>query len=182
MAQVCSTFSRVEQSRFEAFRRATFASDAISTFVADCLINEHRGEVESVRRAPILSEVCAPGQAEEITVVVATLAKSYAQRLVTAAKSLQAHPSEAVGPEQIMEAYKLRQSKGMDPGFFLQSNPFKGTNYIHKDNGSYDKRRLAALQAQEEFDKLYPPVEVSEESGDDSMEISTPAKETAAQD
>merc|ERR1712161_115599 len=43
MAQVLSTFSKLEQSRFEAFRKASFPRDAISKYVAHCLINEqHR--------------------------------------------------------------------------------------------------------------------------------------------
>ncbi|KAL3901078.1 MAG: hypothetical protein SGARI_006128 [Bacillariaceae sp.] len=106
MAQVLSTFSRLEQSRFEAFRRATFPRDAIAKYVAHCLIEEQHRPVsqgdpiaaatESRQqqtqprtkplREPILKQVVAPGQAEDITIVVSTLAKAYAQRLVTAAR------------------------------------------------------------------------------------------------
>jgi hypothetical protein len=112
MAQVMSTFSRLEQSRFEAFRRATFPRDAIAKYVAHCLIEEqHRPISRGVlpgntiqshvgpdgdnnpqpnsrhrHREPVLSEVVAPGQAEDIALIVSILAKAYAQRLVTAAR------------------------------------------------------------------------------------------------
>mmetsp|Transcript_19968 Transcript_19968/g.28292 ORF Transcript_19968/g.28292 Transcript_19968/m.28292 type:complete len:194 (+) Transcript_19968:112-693(+) len=41
MAQVLSTFNRLEQSRFEAFRKATFRGDAISRYVSHCLQASH---------------------------------------------------------------------------------------------------------------------------------------------
>lgn len=40
MAQMLSTFSNIEQSRFQAYRRVTFRSDAIEDWVASCL--QHR--------------------------------------------------------------------------------------------------------------------------------------------
>jgi hypothetical protein len=106
MAQVMSTFSRLEQSRFEAFRRATFPQDVIAKYVAHCLMEEqHRPISKGIlsgttiplssssllsspagqHREPILSELVAPGQAEDIALIVSILAKAYAQRLVTAA-------------------------------------------------------------------------------------------------
>ena len=81
MVKVFSTFSKLEQSRFESFRRVAFSSDAISKYIAQCLIDHHP---EARSRRPSLSEVCAPGQAEEISIVVSTLAKSYAQVSSTA--------------------------------------------------------------------------------------------------
>jgi hypothetical protein len=171
MAQVCSTFSRIEQSRFEAFRRAAFPGDAISKYVAQCLIDEH-GET---KRSPILSEVVAPGQAEEICIVVSTLAKAYAQRLVTAARTLAGSPNEAIEPEHILQVFQERQSRGQDPGFFLQA---AGSKTVLKDD-NYRRKRLAALKAQDDHDKLYPPVpnkENADDNTDDPMEISTPAK------
>lgn len=151
LAQVCSTFSRGEQARFEAFRRSAFPADAISKYVAHCLIEEHGGDMgESRRRIPRLSELCANGQAEEIAIVVSTLAKSYAQRLVTAARQLCDNPEQPIQPEQILEALHARQAKGLDPGFFLQP----ATSNIRLMDESFPRKRLAALQAQEEFDKL----------------------------
>jgi hypothetical protein len=206
MKQVLSTFSKLEQSRFEAFRKASFPGDAIGTYVAHCLINEqHRsvstggdnksgterggeGNAEAVsgeaastasivsnstrlrylrpttttttaaaatskrkKKKPILSDVVATGQSGDITVVVSTLAKAYAQRLVLAARkysierrnkhkikdenennSNDDHNDEeveeediAISPEDILKAYADREVRGLDPGFFLQA---RGTN------------------------------------------------------
>lgn len=174
MAQVCSTFSRIEQSRFEAFRRAAFPSDAISTYVAQCLIDEH-GETN---RAPVLSELVAPGQSEEICIVVSTLAKAYAQRLVTTARLLAGSPSERIQPEDVMKAFQQRKDEGKDPGFFMQAAA--GTSILKQD--VYQRKRLAAMQAQEEHDKLYPATASSKSEAandkDDPMDVSTPTKNT----
>lgn len=188
MAQVLSTFSRLEQSRFEAFRKAAFPGDAISKYVAHCLIHEqHRpisvGGADSAaaeppsfrtripgaekgpydrdgkakarlrhlrpsahyRRRKVLSELVAPGEAQDITVVVSTLAKEYAQRLVLAARRYatertskakqrreaageedsgsEEHEKDediAISPEDLLKAHADRQARGLDPGFFLQ--------------------------------------------------------------
>ena len=248
MAQVLSTFSRLEQSRFEAFRRVTFPKDAISKYVAHCLIEEqHRPVSQGVPtapdtkttvgskpiREPILSEVVAPGQAEDITIVVATLAKAYAQRLVTAAKrnatirhnakvkasisstpfsspqaptnlfasssaattspspavvgkggkafitprkmstsseigggssSSSSLPVPAISPEDVMKAYEERKAQGLDPGFFLQPTQ-SSTNILTDTVEKYEQKRLAALHAQEQYDKLHggPPPDDDDE-------------------
>lgn len=161
MAQVCSTFSRLEQSRFEAFRRATFPTDAISKYVAHCLIQEHGGgiEVGGTPRRPVLSEICAPDQADEIAVVVSTLAKTYAQRLVTAAGRLAKSPNQPISPEQILQVLHERQANGQDPGFFLQPAVSATRSVSLLQDDTYQRKRLAALHAQEEFDKFYPPLD-----------------------
>ncbi|KAG7372005.1 hTAFII28-like domain containing protein [Nitzschia inconspicua] len=228
MAQVLSTFSRLEQSRFEAFRRATFPRDAIAKFVAHCLIEEQHRPVSkglppattksnSVQpddnkplREPILSEVVAPGQAEDITIVVSTLAKAYAQRLVTAARrhaaariSAEANAEETAGagptnlfstpnkynehgvvsigkgsrprptqsssailPEDLMKAFEERKAQGLDPGFFLQ--PWTESQSVLVDNDIYQQKRLAALHAQEQYDKLHggPQPDEEKDKGD----------------
>jgi hypothetical protein len=176
MAQVCSTFNRLEQSRFEAFRRAAFPGDAISKYVAHCLIEEHGGGQGPTRRSPILSEVSAPGQADEICIVVSTLAKAYAQRLVTASRRLANNSSsdEPIQPEHILQAFHDRQAAGLDPGFFLQAAP-SSTKVLLKDD-VYKRKRLAALKAQEDYDKLYPPLATEENDGDDAMDISSTSK------
>jgi hypothetical protein len=204
----------MEQSRFEAFRRATFSRDAVSKYVAHCLIEEqhrpvsegtptppplfhHNGNIapapKKLKRDPILSEVVAPGQAEEITIIVSTLAKAYAQRLVTAARrhasirtaeastsntrttaSTQSNNNDganifsnstttsninaaAISPEDLLKAYDERKAKGLDPGFFLQ--PWGQSQNVLVDEEKYHQKRLAALHAQEEYDKLHggPP-------------------------
>lgn len=177
MAQVCSTFSRLEQSQFEAFRRAAFPSDAISKYVAQCLIDEHGCENGPTSRDPVLSELCAPGQGEEICIVVSTLAKAYAQRLMTAANRLATSPDEPTTPEQILQAFHDRQAKGLDPGFFLQPASSK-TKTLTNDE-SYERKRLAALHAQEEYDKVYPPS--AAEIDDDPIDMSGPSKESQVQ-
>lgn len=171
MSQVMSTFNRLEQSRFEAFRRAGFPADAVSTFVAHCLIDEHG---QSGRRAPILSELCAPGQAEEICIVVSTLAKAYAQRLVTAARRLATTTSnEPITPDQILAAFRDRQAKGLDPGFFLQAASSTTTRTVLQ-NESYHRKRLAALKAQDDYDKMFPPPSpTTAESTDTAMDEDT---------
>jgi hypothetical protein len=240
MAQVLSTFSRMEQSRFEAFRRATFPRDAIAKYVAHCLIEEqHRPIAQGIPttsatttirtskplREPILSEVVAVGQAEDISIVVATLAKAYAQRLVTAArrhasirnsKEAAAAASEAssghgstvatagadtetttnnsnrsggsnshrqstqftssaMTPDDIMKAYNQRKAQGLDPGFFLQRWE-RSQNVLTDNDDVYQHKRLAALHAQEQYDKLHggPPASSDDENdyekeGDDNV-------------
>ena len=149
MSEVLSTFSRLEQSRFEAFRRATFCGNTISRYVAHCLIKQHSSLGD---RRPVLSEVCAEGQAEEITIVVSTLAKAYAQRLVTAARRLGKRNYQGpVQPTEILKAYEKRRLLGLDPGFFLQSGDVGATGVL-KDE-SYDRRRLAVLHAQDKYDR-----------------------------
>jgi len=49
MSQVLGTFSSIEQDRFAAFRRSTFAADAVSDFVASCL-EKHSNEASNQRK------------------------------------------------------------------------------------------------------------------------------------
>jgi hypothetical protein len=156
MSQVLSTFSRLEQSRFEAFRRATFPSDAIGKYVAHCLLQQQdptrrQQQQQAAAAAPVLlSHVCAPGQSEEITIVVNTLAKAYAQRLVTAARRA-ASDDTPILPQHILQAFQERQAQGLDPGFFLQ--PSEQSTSLPLNNKEYSKKRLAALHLQDEYDK-----------------------------
>ena len=124
MAQMLSTFSKQEESRFEAFQRSSFQADAVEEFVAACICHRRRvipprgsggasagalamssvpqnqqrpspssstskrrlGRLE--RQGPRLQDlVSAPGPAvaQDVVIVVSTLAKIYAQRLVSAA-------------------------------------------------------------------------------------------------
>jgi hypothetical protein len=179
MAQVLSTFSRLEQSRFEAFRRSTLPGDAIRKYIAHCLVQQRKEHTPASRPAPALSHLCAPGQAEEITIVVSTLAKSYAQRLITAAR--RAAPDDTpIQPQHILNALEERKAQGLDPGFFLQAShsASSGLSSILKRDSNYETKRLAALQAQEDYDKLLQQ-ESNEKKSDDSMDIS-PAKASAS--
>jgi hypothetical protein len=232
MAQVLSTFSRLEQSRFEAFRRATFPRDAIAKYVAHCLIEEQHRPVSSgdpmaaaqaslgqqkrtePLREPILSHVVAPGQAEDITIVVSTLAKAYAQRLVTAArrhanvraaaaeaaaidhknspqfatptkstgsrKSSTPNTSTAITPDDIMKAFEERRARGLDPGFFLQ--PWQQSQSVLVDDDIYQQKRLAALHAQEQYDKRQggPPTEEAQNGSKEKAKGDGEQKEEAS--
>lgn len=212
MAQVLSTFSRLEQSRFEAFRKAAFRGDAVAKYVAHCLIHEQHRPVsvgnhtqaninaatnntkrtripgansqETVRdgktkarfrnlrpnshyqRRVVLSEVVAPGQAQDIALVVSTLAKEYAQRLVLAARRYATErlanddneEDPAISPEDLFQAHADRQARGLDPGFFLQTTTQKNTEIPNllkdpENQQRYSLSRSVALAAQEEYDR-----------------------------
>lgn len=207
MTKVLSTFNKQEKSRFEAFRRSTFAGDAISKYVAHCLQASQeqsyaRGEktrqllggnclgvpshaTRALQRCPYvkygttpsrpLEDMVVPGQAGEITVVVSTLAKAYAQRLVTAARRVAA--AEGVDETQplqlrhIQAAFHSRQKAGLDPGFFLQNA--QTTSAVPSGAAmaaalgtvdEYELKRKAALAAQDEYDKYV------EHDGGDAMD------------
>ena len=242
MKQVLSTFSKLEQSRFEAFRKASFPGDAIGTYVAHCLIHEqHRsistGDIDkstssSERRGgneeaattvvatnttstasivsnstrlrylrpttttttttaatgkrrkkkPILSDVVATGQSGDITVVVSTLAKAYAQRLVLAARKysierrnrhkISVHDEKnnndddnddeeeeeeeediAISPEDILKAYADREVRGLDPGFFLQARGAIGRYYCCCFYVSKSIRTTISISSKEIFNR-----------------------------
>ena len=232
MAQVLSTFSRLEQSRFEAFRKAAFHGDAIAKYVAHCLIHEQHRPVSAgntsvdapdirtripgassgptdrdgkqkarfrnlrpnphYQRRLVLSELVAPGQAQDITVVVSTLAKEYAQRLVLAARRHTAErllvnneeESEAISPEDLLQAFSDRQARGLDPGFFLggtktknatasETSLFLSDPEIHQ---RYSLSRSVALAAQDEYDKEQE--EEGEGEEEDDMKIDNDSEET----
>lgn len=147
MAQVLSTFNRLEQSRFEAFRRSTFSADAVSKYVAHCLIERNPDEISL---QPVLSHLCAPGQANEITLIVSALSKIYAQRLVHDARQF-AEPNQPVQPQHLLKAFEERRAKGLDPGLFLQAA--QSTTVVTSEDDSFDRRRTAALRLQEIYDK-----------------------------
>ena len=117
-----------------------------------------------------------PGQADEITIVVSTLAKAYAQRLVTAARRVAAaegaDESTPLTPDQVMKAYHSRVQAGLDPGFFLRKP--KVSNAVAESSAAvaaalgtvdtYALQRSAALAAQEEYDNYI-------KSKEDSMDV-----------
>ena len=180
MAKILSTFSKIEQSRFEAFKRVSFPCDAVSKYVAHCLAERqdfHPPPSNMVRASisPQLQDLVVPGQEEEITTVVATLAKVYAQRLCAAAKAYatsQPNSSDnsknkeqqqqqqsskgsyaAIQPEHVLQAFYARKEGGHDPGFFLQPNEGIATASNIVSAGKEQMKRTAALAAQEALDK-----------------------------
>lgn len=74
-------------------------------------------------QTPKLEELVAPPSAAgEITVLVSTIAKLYAQRLVQSARSvatLQGYSrSDKLLPTHFLEAHRVRRQMGVDPGFY----------------------------------------------------------------
>jgi hypothetical protein len=191
MSQVLSTFSATEQDRFAAYRRSTFATDAISNYVAFCLA-KHSNEANKQRRKgldlggedlgissagsdrndaltcqkPIssvapLSEYVAPGTASRINLIVGTISKIYAQRLVKSARSVaneKGYSNEKmILPDHVLEAHMKRLKSGVDPGFYMQpsnQNTSIGTAVSSTQfNASFLKRKMdEALAAQDAFD------------------------------
>ena len=188
MAQALSTFNSLEQSRFEAFRRCTFCGDAISKFIAHCLLHLERQKswrrqvardgmgtngygvghnftsvadekisaaIKNRRKSkiePILEDLVVPSSAQEITLVVSTLAKAYAQRTVTQARSMnKSYPSNLpLKREHILQAHLHRVKTGQDPGFFMHPSSQK-----HHQSGSSldtDLTYQATLALQEAYE------------------------------
>lgn len=189
MAQVLSTFDRLEQSRFEAFRRSVFPADAISNYISHSLAvsheratSQHKQQYTQIGKRLLacansgvtagskqhpqlrpLRDMVAPDQAEEITAVVSTLAKAYAQRLVTSARRVAAYSeeSEALTVQHVLQAHRSRTKVGLDPGFFLQApvEPFstvENESIVAAALGRVNRvelKRNAALAAEEAYDK-----------------------------
>jgi len=210
MTQVLSTFHRMEQSRFEAFRRSTFRGDAISKYVAHCLeesekcwyaenvksrkylgvpgnekeqsCQQHCPYVKNAKSTTAnkrsLQDMVPPGQAAEIAIVVSTLAKSYAQRLVTAARRVAAaqgaDPSTPLEPQQVLTAHYSRVQAGLDPGFFLQKQR-NSITVVERSaaaalgiDDANALQRNATLAAQEEYDKY---MKEKNETKSDDMDV-----------
>lgn len=171
MAQMLSTFSKTEQARFEAFQRARVSTPAVRDWVAACLAD--RWNLSETRALP---DLVAVGQAPDICVVVATLAKIYAQRVVQTAVQLRNDAATAVSsqgngstssnnndPQQpltvdwLRQAWEERVQTGLDPGFFLQTSDDRPDTHSsgllsrHK-NQIYHRQRQAALQVQDKYD------------------------------
>jgi hypothetical protein len=172
MAQMLSTFSKLEQSRFEAFRRSTVPADAVHEWLAACLADRYSIPPPAANggagESRTLADLVQPGQADSISMVVATLAKVYAQRLVSEAQRLAMEDSNnsnnnegvttadelqyPLQPQHIRRAWEHRKRQGLDPGFFLQANEGLQWSSGGQATGVHDCRRLAALAAQEEYD------------------------------
>mmetsp|Transcript_6503 Transcript_6503/g.14216 ORF Transcript_6503/g.14216 Transcript_6503/m.14216 type:complete len:346 (-) Transcript_6503:1662-2699(-) len=124
--------------------------------------------------APPLRDVVAPETSQEVTVVVSTLAKSYAQRLVSAARRVaraRGYPDTMpLLPEHLVEAKQYRSEAGLDPGFFMGAGAGGSVPNSARTCGgdpgataanaaalglvNGNKLRLdAALEAQDEYDE-----------------------------
>jgi hypothetical protein len=192
MAQMLSTFSKLEQSRFEAFRRATVPADAVQEWLAACLADRYSISPPAVQggegKSRTLADLVQPGQADPISMVVATLAKVYAQRLVSEAQNLALEDSNnsnnnegvtadeqqnPLEPQHLWRAWEHRKRQGLDPGFFLQPNEGLQWSSGAQTVQVHDCRRLAALEAQEEYDAHVAKEEQKEEEDarQDEMEV-----------
>ena len=127
-----------------------------------------------------LNDMVPPGQAAEITIVVSTLAKNYAQRLVTAARRVAAaqgaDASTPLAPQHVLTAHYSRVQAGLDPGFFLQTQRngvrvAESSAAVAAALGTDDANALqrnATLEAQEEYDKY---MKEKNESKSDEMDV-----------
>lgn len=164
MSQMLSTFSSIEQSRFEAYKRAKLNHAAVENWVAACL--SHHMSLEGPGRP--LQDLVTPGSHREIVMVVATAAKIYAQRLVAAAVQRDVTP---LPPEHVWKALHERRRSGTDPGFYLDKN--ESTIQLNAPNSrkDYEQRRLAGLAAQEAYDAQFGAG--SQEDGDTNNNVET---------
>lgn len=173
MAQVLTTFSSLEQSRFRAFKRSAFNADAVEAWVAACLqdryseIWSNASTTQTTSRK--LEDLVAPNQAQDIGLVVALAAKIYCQRLISEAVALQQKERSStiivksntaattattpLPPTAVYRAVQARRQRGVDPGFFMQ--PATDCFNWETATASFDVRRLAAEHAQSEYDKLF---------------------------
>lgn len=181
MTQVLRTLNRTETSRFEAYRRSALSSSAISDWLVHLLGQAHEHSTAKLlqpRQAPLptrLVDMVCPGQAGDINTVVSTLAKRYAQRLVTAARRVATAQgytdASPLLPHHILAAHDARTRAGLDPGFFLQKVPWVGgmsTKLQAAALGNADRDqqlRDAALQAQEEYDLYMESRAIEDENG-----------------
>ena len=170
MTQVLRTLNRIETSRFEAYRRATFSSNSISDFLAHLLTQAQEQTINRNLNHHCIQKRAFPtklhdmvDQAEEITLVTSTLAKVYAQRLVTAARQVATaqgwSDTEPLLSKHIMEAHHARQQAGIDPGFFMTRpersmgvSPWTAAALGVVDR--FQQSRAAALQAQDDYDNF----------------------------
>lgn len=110
------------------------------------LLSENVGNGDSVGNnafaqvvIPPLDQLVVPNSASEIVAVVSTLAKSYAQRLVSAARRVADAEEEQnrrqvttdtlttkatmaqkpISPHHLLEAHRYRSRVGLDPGFWM---------------------------------------------------------------
>lgn len=209
MARLLSTFSALEQSRFEAYQRVSLPADIIQRWVTTCIVHRLEDPMQihhpSNRCRRTLQDCVTPGCHAEITTVVAVAAKIYAQRLVSAAVQIQSHARqqsssssqshEPLQPHHLWRALMERRERGLDPGFYLPIATAKPTGGdgggggnlhnlitcmvsnktcttsstlspteemyripVHEsmivEQGLYDQKRLAAFEAQREYDEL----------------------------
>ena len=168
LTRLWSTLTPQEQSRWTAFQQSVLSTTAVQDWLAACLSRRYNHDDNS----NALADYCVPGQEQDIGMVVATLAKIYAQRLVATAVKLRddnnnnnkkttteaaAAASSAVvtplEPLDIQRAWQYQQKHGLTPGFFLSSSSSSNTTTSSRHNPQAETDlRMAALQAEQEYD------------------------------
>ena len=159
LTRLWSTLTPQEQSRWTAFQQSVLSTTAVQDWLAACLSLRYNHDDNN---STALADYCVPGQEQDIGMVVATLAKIYAQRLVATAVKLRddnnKYTTEAsatvvtpLEPLDIQRAWHYQQKHGLAPGFFLASSSNTTTSCRHNPQAETDLR-MAALQAEQEFD------------------------------
>ncbi|GKY98154.1 hypothetical protein MPSEU_000773200 [Mayamaea pseudoterrestris] len=201
MTRILSTLTPLEHSRYNAYQESVLSATAVEQYVAACL--SERLQANGASTPLQLADLVVPGQDQDIVMVVATLAKIYAQRLVTAAVQLRAertvsaatsegqgaasmvdnnnnHRSAPLQPRDILHALEDRQRQGLDPGFFLQTNAraaaggSRGANTIAKTI-EYHDLRVAAMAAERAYDEQFETSEaVPNDKNDSGITSSSP--------
>ena len=185
-----SSYERQQQQQQQQYHmppseRAAVEAHSILSSLHHQTLNEENNNNER----PKLSDLVAPGTASKITAVVTTLAKINAQRLIQSARNLATNDynydsNQPILPQHLLEAHR-RQGRNQSgkSGFFmdLSSSTSAGSvmleestattlsseNMTVSSNEQNQMKYMAALQAQEEFDKAFYAQE-NEEGNDAS--------------
>ena len=197
--------STKQMLRDESKRRRAAMDQPLPYFLGGSGVNRsstcHGSNGASSGQSPTLSNLVVPNSASEIVAVVSTLAKCYAQRLVSAAKRVADVEEEEretsdvsptttqqpIQPHHILEAHRYRQHAGLDPGFWMASDR---TGYCKSGSsggimnkkvvgvaeaaalGTVDRDRLNYLAALESQDLYIKAMENNEQQDeDDKMDV-----------
>ena len=140
MAQMIATFSHFEQSRFSAFTRASLSPEVVQDWISTVV--RHRCNTS----ANVLLEQ------DDISLVVSMAAKSYAQRLLTAAAAATADGSSSdTDTAAITFDAVLAATERMPPRFYAQGTTASPVS--SSTSSEWEHKRLAALEAQEAYDE-----------------------------
>jgi len=149
------------------------------------------GNKEDARSThPDLGDLVAPGRSQEITLIVSTLAKMYAQKMIQSARALATvegyHNDAKILPRHLLEAHRHRVRAGVDPGFFMQSTT-KGSGAVGGNitGGSMTASSAAALGQPDRFSLTFEVARAAQEAYDKSSEmpkVNLKAKESSIPD
>ena len=138
MAQMIATFSHFEQSRFSAFTRASLSPEVVQDWISTVV--RHRCNTS----ANVLLDQ------DDIGLVVSMAAKSYAQRLLTAAAATTDGSSDTDAAAITFDTV-LAAAERMPPRFYAQGTTMSPVS--SSTSSEWEHKRLAALEAQEAYDE-----------------------------